>query len=81
MANKHKLALVTSDDWQAIYIDGHKFREGHSIHVYEWADLTSKGPYEVSLYSIHNEDFMEEVWMWDFPEELDESRIQEYRVD
>lgn len=81
MENKHKLTLVTSDDWQAIYIDGQKFREGHSIHTYEWVNLTSKGPYDVSIYSIDDEDFLEDIWGWDFPEKLDESQIKEYKFD
>lgn len=81
MENKQKLALVIFDDWKAIYIDGLKFTKNRTIYTYSWLHLAKTGPYEVSIYSIDDEDFLEDVWGWDFPEKLEESQIKEYKID
>jgi hypothetical protein len=37
-ASRMGIVHVSCDDWNALYIDGKLFREGHSIHMEDWFD-------------------------------------------
>ena len=75
--------LRSSDDWEALYVNGNKLQENHSIDVIDCClcleDVITNGFYFTHDYVdwdyISNEEFTEDIL---FPEKLDKDDIDRF---
>lgn len=66
--------IYHSSDYQAIYADGKKLMEGHSISAYNllsFCEDLNVGHVNLDPATYLNDDYMEKLG-WDFPETIDE---------
>lgn len=66
--------IYHSSDYQAIYADGEKLMEGHSISAYDllkFCEGLSVGSVDLDPPTYLNDDYMEKLG-WDFPETIEE---------
>ena len=69
-----EIVSVMSEDWNAIYVNGEKLVEGHSVN-WEWFIrlLMEKG---LITYNLHEyeltDDAVEKILKWNFPEKVSE---------
>ena len=68
------IVSVKSDDWNAIYVNGEKLVEAHSVN-WEWflQALHDKGliTYNLKEYEL-TENAVEKVLKWNYPEKVSE---------
>ena len=66
--------IYHSSDYQAIYADGKKLTEGHSISAYDllnFCEDLNVGYINLDPVTYLNDDYMEKLG-WDFPETIEE---------
>ena len=66
--------IYHSSDYQAIYTDGKKLTEGHSISAYDllsFCEDLNVGYVNLDPATYLNDDYMEKLG-WDFPETIEE---------
>lgn len=69
-----EIVSVKSDDWNAIYVNGEKLVENHSVN-WEWfvQALADKGLIEYKLREYElAENAVEKVLKWNYPEKVSE---------
>jgi hypothetical protein len=62
----NKLLILTTDDWEGLFIDGKLATEGHSISLYEFCKILG---IKVDFKEVDDEYMYE---MGSFPQNLDE---------
>lgn len=74
--------VITTDDWQVIYLNGRKWIEGYKIHRDTWIKFgmnlrDAQVPIEdvVDVF-IDNEDVSDEEILWDFPNDIMDLNIE-----
>ena len=65
-----KITVVKGDDWEALYIDGQKKAEGHSIPDWEFMQALNDAGFEFD----YETPWVKTDWLWDngspLPEKL-----------
>lgn len=74
--------IITTDDWQVIYLNGRKWAEGHKIHKDAWIKFgmnlrDAQVPIEdvINIF-IDDGDVSNEEILWDFPNDIMDLNIE-----